>query len=140
MIRRVLVVCCGNTCRSPMAAGLLQQMLGKGVEVQSAGLDTAEGLPASKHAVAAMRELGIDISAHRSREIINLDVAGFDVVVAMAPDIADRLRKAGFSANRIKQLDILDPYCQGLDVYRSAAKEIAIQLREFSRGLMGSSE
>ena len=127
--QRVLVVCCGNTCRSPMAAALLQRLLGGAVKVQSAGIDSGEGIPPTKDAVSVMRELGVDISGHRSRDIANLDLTEFDLVLAMTPSIADHLREAGVEASRIKQLKVPDPYGKGINVYRSTANEIEGQLR-----------
>lgn len=59
---KIICVCTGNTCRSPMAAALLQRLL-PGAEVSSAGLYAEEGMPASRHALLAMDEMGLDISA-----------------------------------------------------------------------------
>ena len=111
-----------------MAEALLSQLI-DAVEVQSAGIEATDGLPPTKHAVSAMKELGFDIGAHRSRDIDNLDLAKFDLIVAMTPSIAEWLRKAGVDPGRIAQLDVSDPYSEGLDVYRSAAKQINSQLR-----------
>ncbi|MEZ5167428.1 MAG: hypothetical protein R2695_13410 [Acidimicrobiales bacterium] len=69
---RVLAVCTGNTCRSPMAEALLRAHLGAlGVpaEVSSAGTLGWGDRGPSRHAVAVMGELGLDISAHVSRRI-----------------------------------------------------------------------
>ena len=55
---RILFVCTGNTCRSPMAAALLRHRLGEraGVEIASAGISAPAGSPASANAVAVMAE------------------------------------------------------------------------------------
>ena len=66
MALRVLVVCTGNTCRSPMGAGLLTEMLAGEIEVVSAGIMAAEGHPATPEAVTACAAAGIDISVHRA--------------------------------------------------------------------------
>jgi protein-tyrosine-phosphatase len=76
-----------------------------------------------------MKELGIDISAHRSRDISSLDLTEFNIVVAMTTSIAEQLRKAGVEGTRIKQMEVSDPYHRGIDVYRSTANEIEKQLR-----------
>ncbi|CAB3755999.1 protein tyrosine phosphatase [Burkholderia sp. MSh2] len=64
----LLVVCVGNVCRSPMAEALLRARL-PGVDVQSAGIGALDGRPADPHAVALMRERGLDIGAHRARQL-----------------------------------------------------------------------
>ena len=84
---RVLVVCTGNICRSPMAAALLHgrlQTLGVEADVASAGLLYA-GRPASEGAIAAMAKRGLDIAAHGSRVISRSMVAAADLVIAMEP-------------------------------------------------------
>ncbi len=68
MTPRVLFICTGNICRSPMAEGYLRAMVEQGkVEVGSAGLGAGDGLPPSRNSVLVMREEGIDISSIRSR-------------------------------------------------------------------------
>lgn len=82
----ILVVCTGNICRSPMAVGLLRQDLadrGLDVDVRSAGLLT-EGRPASAHAIDVLGARGIDLRSHTSRRIVREDVAGADLILAMA--------------------------------------------------------
>jgi protein-tyrosine-phosphatase len=105
--------------------------------VESAGIDTGEGLPATKEAVAVMRQMGIGISGHHSRDIANLDLARFDIVLAMTPTIAKQLRDAGVDIARIKQMNISDPYRRGIDVYRSIANDIESQLRCLFAGTSG---
>jgi arsenate reductase len=63
---RILFLCTGNSCRSQMAEGLLRHLAGDRVEVTSAGTHPV-GL--SPEAVAIMREIGIDISHHRSKSL-----------------------------------------------------------------------
>lgn len=82
---RVLVVCTGNTCRSPMGEVILRARLsGAGIEaeVASAGTLGWSQRPASKHAVTAMAEMGLDIGGHVSRRIGSGDL-DVDLVVAM---------------------------------------------------------
>lgn len=65
---RILFVCTGNTCRSPMAEGLcttIAQELGVEVQATSAGIGAGDGSIPSLHAVAVMREMGIEMALHR---------------------------------------------------------------------------
>ena len=70
---RILFVCTGNTCRSPMAEGLAREMIRArgwtGVEVSSAGVFASPGAPASEGALEAFSRAGMDLSRHRSRQV-----------------------------------------------------------------------
>ena len=71
----VLVICTGNTCRSPMAAKLLQHALSAEnspldqLVVESAGVAAVPGEPASDNSVAALKKVKIDLSQHRSQPV-----------------------------------------------------------------------
>lgn len=84
---RVLFVCTGNTCRSPMAEGWLKQRLPKNwrgrIVVESAGTSALPGLPAAENARLAVRARGGDISSHRSQPLSRDLIASADIVVAM---------------------------------------------------------
>jgi arsenate reductase len=64
MKQRVLILCTGNSARSQMAEGLLRDIAGDRFEVESAGVAPSFVRP---EAIEAMREIGIDISQHRSK-------------------------------------------------------------------------
>jgi arsenate reductase len=78
--KRVLFVCTHNSSRSQMAEGLLRALKGDRYEVFSAGTEP-KGVHAG--AVAAMAEIGIDLSAHRSKGIGEFQVMSFDEVVTV---------------------------------------------------------
>jgi len=72
MKKRVLFICTGNVCRSPMAEGLFQQMVddaGSDIEVTSAGISAFDGSTPSRNSVTVMKEEGIDISHQRSTQL-----------------------------------------------------------------------
>ena len=93
---RVLVVCTGNVCRSPIAEGLLRAALeaklgDQAPSVASAGTMGWVGSGADPASVEAAAERGVDISAHRARELRSDEVLAADLVLAMARDHEDAL-------------------------------------------------
>src|SRR5881396_980473 len=92
-MKTILFVCTGNICRSPMAEGLFRQAVkGRGdFQVVSAGVGAVEGLPASEHAVRALRDLGIDIFQHRSRMLTNELVERADYIFGMTHSHVDAI-------------------------------------------------
>ena len=107
---RLLFVCTGNTCRSPLAvsawrafgAPLLQE---KGIEsvVDSAGLAATPGVPVSPYSIAVAREWGVDLSSHQARRLSPEMVREADYLVAMTTQHAQALR-ARFGVENVLQL------------------------------------
>jgi arsenate reductase (thioredoxin) len=77
---KVLILCTGNSARSQMAEGLLRSLSKGGVEVHSAGTKPSEVNPL---AIEAMKELGMDISHHRSKSVEEFAGQRFDVVITV---------------------------------------------------------
>jgi protein-tyrosine-phosphatase len=142
---RVVLVCTGNTCRSPMAEGLLKRALKarrvEDVEVLSAGVAAMPGAPAARNAQAAMRELGADISGHRARALEDLDLTGA-LVLTMTRAQADHVRRTRPKA-RVFVLreyaglggEIPDPFGGPLDTYVKAALSIGEAVEATARKL-----
>lgn len=78
--KRVLILCTGNSARSQMAEGLLRHLAGDRFEVESAGVEPSHVRP---EAIEAMREIGIDISGHRSKSVDEFVSKQFDYVVTV---------------------------------------------------------
>ena len=93
---RILCICTGNICRSPMAEVLLQRRLGQeGLtdwQVESAGTWAVDGHPASRHAVQVMADQGLDLMPHRSRAVTRRIIQGVDLVLAMTHNHVEALR------------------------------------------------
>ncbi len=85
--KRILFLCTGNSCRSQMAEGMLRQLAGERFDVASAGTH-----PAALHpgAVEAMREIGVDISGHRSKKVDDFLAQPFDWAIM----VCDSAREA----------------------------------------------
>ena len=77
---RVLILCTGNSARSQMAEGLLRHEAGNAFAVESAGLEPSFVRP---EAIEAMREIGIDISAQRSKSIDEFTAQPFDYLITV---------------------------------------------------------
>jgi protein-tyrosine-phosphatase len=127
-IHRVLFVCVGNICRSPMAAALARKLLGTQATVESAGTAAEDGSAATPDAIEAMRERGLDIASHRSRPIRSVTLTDFDMVVALTPAIAESLRKRGVDPSKLQTLNVSDPIGLGLDAYRDTADALELDV------------
>ena len=122
-MKKVVFVCTGNTCRSPMAEGYLKSKKTNGYEVISRGLST-DGSPAAQNSVVAMLEKGVDISSHTSRQMTYEDAERADVIVCMSASHADVLEALGIDKLKCHVLGISDPFGGDLDTYRHCRDEI----------------
>jgi RpiB/LacA/LacB family sugar-phosphate isomerase len=131
--KRILTVCTGNSCRSPMAEGLLRRILREGkiesVEVRSAGTITGGGSPASEGSILACREVDVDLGLHRSTRLTPELIRWADLVLCMEHQHAARVMELVPSASAKTHLlgeygipddylEISDPVGMSLSDYR----------------------
>ena len=83
----VLFCCTRNTIRSPMAEGILKLLHGRRIYVDSVGMRSGE---LDAFAVAAMDEIGIDISRHRVKTFDDLEDVSFDLIISLSPEAQHR--------------------------------------------------
>ncbi|MEE9405027.1 MAG: low molecular weight protein arginine phosphatase [Algisphaera sp.] len=140
----ILLVCTGNTCRSPMAEVIACDLFKDqpGVVVGSAGVSAGLGGMATVEAVTAMAELGLDLKAHRSRPLTNAMVDEADHVLTMTQSHRAMVVGAIPSAESKtavldEDMDVQDPIGGTLEDYRATAEQIKTALmRRFSKGLL----
>jgi protein-tyrosine-phosphatase len=135
---RVLVVCSGNTCRSPLTAAALQLALGPEagrVEILSAGTAAWEGQPASDGALDVARRAGVDLTGHRSRRATPPLVRGADLVLVMEREHGRAVQSLGADPERTHvisewpppggaDLPVVDPYGGSSEAYEECWRRI----------------
>ncbi|MCA9173670.1 MAG: threonylcarbamoyl-AMP synthase [Planctomycetales bacterium] len=145
----VVLVCTGNTCRSPMAAGLMREQLAqrltcqpseleqRGVMVMSAGIAAMNGARASIEAVTTMSKLNIDISDHESQPLTERVVRFADLILTMTRGHRDAIcAQWPEAAERVHLLchdgrDVSDPIGGPESVYQQCATQIEAQLPDW---------
>lgn len=115
---KILFVCTGNTCRSPIAEGLASKLFPE-ITFSSAGIYAEEGASVSKNSVEAMKKLGIDISKHTAAQLTLESAKEFDYIIPMTENHRRILIQVGIDKDKIKLFDteIPDPYSQPLETY-----------------------
>jgi arsenate reductase (thioredoxin) len=130
----VLFVCVHNAGRSQMAAALLERSAGERVEVRSAGSDPADQL--NPAVVAAMREIGLDISNERPKALANDAVRQADVVITMGCGDACPI----YPGKRYEDWDLEDPTGKDLPTVRRIRDEIANRVEALVSDLVSEPE
>ena len=130
---KILFVCTGNTCRSPMAEGLFKKMLidknTENIECSSAGLFAMTGDEVSVNSVKACERFGVDISSHRARRITAYILDETDKFVCMTKDHAASLSLYVPSEKIVVLGDgIPDPYGGDIERYMICANSIKTAL------------
>ncbi|HTK30527.1 MAG TPA: hypothetical protein VL332_01085 [Candidatus Saccharimonadaceae bacterium] len=135
---RVLIVCSGNTCRSPLAEAYLRAALGADrdrVQVVSAGTGALDGQPATGPAIEVARRDGVDLAGHRSRRLRIADVAEADLVLVMERLHLNVVRAMGAPADKTHvlsdwpepgepELEIFDPFGGSIEAYEECWRRV----------------
>ncbi len=138
---KILFVCTGNTCRSPMAEGIARDMFTKNNIrnhfVRSAGIQNITGEPASENAIMVMQEIDLDISRHISTLVRRELIEEADKILTMTIAQRDLLKIAYFDIDNIDEKvqtlsyyangedrDVIDPFFGDIEIYRKTRNEI----------------
>lgn len=144
MFNRIIVICTGNICRSPMAEALLKAKLADPKRViVSAGIGALVGHPADPIAQELMREQGLDISGHRAQQatvqllssmdlILTLDQTHGQWIAARFPFLRGRTHKLlKWDGDK----DIVDPYRLARHVFEQSRVDIELGVRSWAERL-----
>lgn len=140
-MRKILFICTGNTCRSPMAEGIFRVLLKKhgaeGIVCESAGINPLVGDKAQPNAVTAAAEYGADITGHRARAYAPDMAQDTDLFVCMSTRHILFLGDA-IPEEKIRLLGggIADPYGADLNTYRVCAAHITQALDDLIKTLL----
>ncbi|MEA3328921.1 MAG: L-threonylcarbamoyladenylate synthase [Candidatus Omnitrophota bacterium] len=132
--KKIIFVCTGNICRSPMAEGLLRnkiKQLGKNklIEIISVGVSAPLGMQASRNAVEVMKQEGIDISGHKSRPLDTFLIKDADLIFVMEPKHKEVvLANVPQAASKVHLLDISDPIGGEMEAYRQTLNSLKDRL------------
>lgn len=129
MFKRLIVLCTGNICRSPIAEALLRKRLGSRIDhVESAGTGALIGFPADRNAIEVAAEYGLDIRSHRAQQatlplltsmdlILTLDQTHSDWVNKQYPTLRGRVHKLlKWNGNE----DIADPFRKPREAFEAS--------------------
>ena len=156
MIKNILFVCTGNTCRSAMAEGIFKKILKERKEdnssfnILSAGISALPGISPTPEAIKVMSEQGIDISQHHAQELREEIIKKADLILVMANEHKEYVHKefpfaqnktfllkkftlnnkTGSNQKNERNYEIIDPIGRKIEFYRIIARELKKNLEK----------
>ncbi len=129
-MKKIMFICSGNTCRSPLAEGLFKKYLQENnitdIEVSSAGVGVFPGDEVSINSILVAGSRGVDISSHRARNINPEHLLTTDLFFCMSESHkAVLLRHC--DSEKIIVLNIADPFGKPIEIYEECAKQLENQ-------------
>ena len=128
---KILFVCLGNICRSPIAEGVFRRKLaqsGLNWQVASCGTNRRhKGDPADERTVEACALFGTDISTHIARRFRTEDFTLFDLIICMASDVYEEMQEFvtdPAQLNKVLVKEFHDPYYGGMDGFKKVYADI----------------
>jgi protein-tyrosine-phosphatase len=141
---KILFVCTGNTCRSPLSAAIARRVAQErglsDMVIESAGTSAWDGQPASDGALLVGLERQLDLNEHRSRTITPAIIDAQDLILTMGPHHRDQVEAMGggsktfllsaYASHGADDRPISDPFGGDLETYRTTADELEAAIRK----------
>ena len=129
-MKKIMFICSGNTCRSPLAEGLFKKYLKENnitdIDVGSAGVGAFPGDGVSINSILVAGSRGVDISSHRARNINPEHILTTDLFFCMS-DSHKQVLSRHCNEEKIVVLNVADPYGRPIEAYEECAKQLESQ-------------
>jgi len=136
-MKKILFVCSGNTCRSPMAVCIFKKLLKESGNqnlfvINSAGINAGNNLPMNIDAQKALKTLNVPVLAHSSKRLEEKDILNSNLVITMTMEQKEFLSnyKNVYSLKELTKCeDILDPFGEDFECYLKVCEKLIYNLK-----------